>query len=46
MPTGWSYFDYWSATPSPSGHAGVNLGTGAVIDGSDSDWRYAAYQVL
>ena len=47
VPTGWhtpAY--YWSATPSPSGHAAVDLSSGYVGDGSDSGSSYAAYQVL
>ena len=47
-PTGWNNFTYWSATPSPSGYANVNLGGGYVNDYKDSALylSYAAYQVL
>ena len=48
VPTGWYYGYYWSATPSPSGHALVYLNSGRVNDGSDSSsFSFsAAYQVL
>jgi hypothetical protein len=47
VPTGWnSGIRYWSATPSPSGHASVRLNNGYVDDYSDSSSNYAAYQVL
>ena len=46
MPTGWSGYDYWSATSSPSGYASVRLLNGYVNDGSDPYVGFAAYQVL
>lgn len=46
VPTGWNNNNYWSATPSPSGHARVGLNIGYVYDGSDSTNHFAAYQVL
>jgi hypothetical protein len=46
VPTGWNGNIYWSATPSPSGHASVRLYDGYVSDRSDSINFYAAYQVL
>ena len=46
VPTGWSGNYYWSATPSPSGHARVYLFNGYVVDASDSYNGNAAYQVL
>jgi hypothetical protein len=46
VPTGWSANNYWSATPSPSGHAAVGLFNGYVNDFSDSVGNFAAYQVL
>ena len=32
MPAGWGALDYWSATPSASGHAYVSLRDGSVMD--------------
>ena len=48
VPSGWNNNDYWSSTPSPSGHAYVGLDDGYVYDynGSNSNYIYAAYRVL
>ena len=46
VPTGWNNNNYWSATPSPSGHASVTLSIGNVSDLSDSSSGSVAYQVL
>ena len=45
-PTGWRASDYWSATPSASGHAYVLLYRGYVGDYFDSGIRFVALQVL
>ena len=45
-PTGWEPAGYWSATPSASGHANVNLVYGIVNDGNDSGVNYVVLQVL
>eukprot|EP01041_Mallomonas_annulata_P024042 gene24042-44683_t len=45
-PTGWANSNYWSATPSNTGHAYVQLTDGRVLDGSDGQLIYAALQVL
>ncbi|MGI9213571.1 MAG: Calx-beta domain-containing protein [Methylococcaceae bacterium] len=46
-PPGWDdYRDYWSATPSASGHAGVNLVYGYVDDYGDIGNIYVALEVL
>jgi hypothetical protein len=44
-PSGWQADDYWSATPSASGHAYVTLFGGAVGD-SGAGYGYVALQVL
>jgi hypothetical protein len=41
-PSGWNNNNYWSATPSASGHANVNLNNGNLNDRPDADFRYAA----
>ena len=48
VPAGWlvSYYGYWSATPSVSGHAFGDLGFGGVGDGNDLNTHYVALQVL
>ena len=46
MPSGWQNNNYWSATPSSSGHANVNLNNGNVNDNNDSNNNYVALQVL
>ncbi len=45
VPTGWSRY-CWSATPSPSGHARVDLYVGSVYNYSNTSFSLAAYQVL
>jgi hypothetical protein len=45
-PSGWQASIYWSATPSASGHSGVALGNGSVVDYLDGNSRYVALQVL
>ena len=45
-PSGWRTSGYWSATPSASGHAYVNLGPGSVTDYSDGNSYYVAFEVL
>ena len=45
-PSGWQANDYWSATPSASGHASVRLSAGFVLDVPDSYSVYVALQVL
>ena len=44
-PTGWSDY-YWSATPSLSGHAGVDLAWGNTFDNADTLNNWVALQVL
>jgi hypothetical protein len=46
LPAGWVADGYWSATPTASGHAGVNLTAGYVVDDSDTNFHYVALQVL
>ena len=46
MPPGWQANNYWSATPSASGHANVNLNNGNVNDNNDTNNNYVALQVL
>jgi hypothetical protein len=50
---GWDHANYWSATPTSSGHATVGLGSGQVyntVDGNqaagDGSLLYVALQVL
>jgi len=45
-PTGWQVDGYWSATPSASGHAIVDLYDGYVDDLNDNFGIYVALQVL
>ena len=45
-PTGWRSGNYWSATPSTNGHAGVDLYVGIVFDTFDTVGLYVALQVL
>ena len=45
-PSGWQALDYWSATPSASGHAFVGLNNGFVYDYDDTVNVYVALQVL
>ncbi len=45
-PTGWRNENYLSATASASGHAGVALSTGTVLNYDDINPLYAALQVL
>ena len=45
-PSGWHANIYWSATPSTSGHANVNLNNGNVNDNNDTNNKYVALQVL
>jgi hypothetical protein len=45
-PSGWQASSYWSATSSASGHAGVYLDFGGVLDYYDSLTSYVALQVL
>ena len=45
-PSGWQATGYWSATPSASGHAGVGLDDGYVVNGNYSNVNYVALQVL
>jgi hypothetical protein len=45
VPAGWQADDYWSATPSASGHAYVYLNDGYVYDNTSS-FNYVALQVL
>jgi hypothetical protein len=45
-PAGWQAVTYWSATPSASGHAVVNLNFGGVVDGTDSFNSSVVLQVL
>ncbi|MDT7524485.1 Ig-like domain-containing protein [Rhodoferax sp. TBRC 17198] len=51
VPAGWlPIVNYWSATPSPNGHAMVNLGAGMyggeVVAWTDNFTAYFAFQVL
>lgn len=45
-PPGWALNNYWSATPSASGHASVNLNIGYVNDLSDTITGFVALHVL
>ncbi|TAN50154.1 MAG: cadherin repeat domain-containing protein [Methylococcaceae bacterium] len=45
-PSGWSLTNYWSATPSASGHANVFLYDGYVNDTLDNSSYYVALEVL
>ena len=45
-PSGWNNNNYWSATPSASGHASVYLLSGYVGDGNDNTADYVAFEVL
>ena len=47
-PSGWNNNNYWSATPSASGHANanVNLNNGNVNDNNDNNNNYVAFEVL
>ena len=45
-PSGWDSGYYWSATPSVSGHATVNLDLGNAFDTSDFYGIYVAFEVL
>ena len=45
-PSGWQADVYWSATPSASGHAYVDLSVGDVYDYIDAYTLYVALQVL
>ena len=46
-PAGWGIgVDFWSATPSASGHAYVVLSFGGVADNTDNAFNYVALQVL
>jgi hypothetical protein len=46
VPTGWPAGGYWSATPSASGHAAVNLYLASVYDVTDDRNLHVALQVL
>ena len=46
VPTGWASSSFWSATPTSSGHATVEMSTGAVFNNPDSQIWYVAVQVL
>ena len=46
VPAGWIIDDYWSATPSASGHAVIGLYDGYVYDNFDVGNAYVAFQVL
>ena len=46
-PSGWdTYSNYWSATPSGSGHAYVSLAGGVVYDYDGNFSYYVAFEVL
>lgn len=45
-PSGWNNNNYWSATPSASGHANVNLNNGNANDNNDNNNNYVAFEVL
>ena len=45
-PSGWNNNNYWSATPSASGHATVNLVSGNATDNYDHYGNYVAFEVL
>ncbi|TAN51641.1 MAG: hypothetical protein EPN21_06155 [Methylococcaceae bacterium] len=45
-PSGWYGYYYWSATPSPSGHALVGLVNGYVYDYYDNSSYHVALEVL
>ena len=45
-PSGWNNNNYWSATPSASGHAYVRLVNGYVTDTADTLNLYVAVEVL
>jgi hypothetical protein len=45
-PSGWQNSNYWSATPSSNGHAGIILGNGLVFITDDSSYFYVALEVL
>jgi hypothetical protein len=44
--SGWNANNYWSATPSSSGHANVNLNNGNVNNNTDTNNNYVALEVL
>ena len=45
-PSGWNNNNYWSATPSASGHASVGLTYGYVSDYVGNRYSYVAFEVL
>ena len=46
VPSGWGSDNYWSATPSASGHARVALYNGYVGNSVDGNRYYVAFEVL
>ena len=46
IPSGWTVNNYWSASPSSSGHANVNLNNGNVNNNNDTNNKYVAFEVL
>jgi hypothetical protein len=44
-PAGWQPSQYWSATPSASGHANVSLSNGYVVDSYDYYYDYNNFYV-
>ena len=46
VPSGWNAGDYWSATTSSIGHAGVGLSDSFVYNANDTGPGYVALQVL
>jgi len=45
-PPGWNNNNYWSSTPSASGHSNVNLNNGNVNDNNDTNNNNVCLQVL
>ena len=45
-PSGWNNNNYWSATPSASGHAIVYLSNGNASDNLVNYFNYVAFEVL
>ncbi len=46
IPSGWNANNYWSASPTSSGHANVNLNNGNVNNNNDTNNKYVAFEVL
>ena len=46
IPSGWTGSYYWSASPTSSGHANVNLNNGNVNNNNDTNNKYVAFEVL